>query len=293
MSNVTIYDLQRLFFDEKYCIEYLIQNCVFYSTIPCPTCGDDMELKINREKYRCSKRTCRRECSIRKYTFFFGSTLPCSKILLLAFCWVNGVSWTSTFNMTGHSEHTISSFYGHFRYLVSSSLEEEDSVIGGESIEVEIDETKLGKRKYHRGHRVDGVWILVGVERTLQRKMFVVKIEDRTAATILDVISRHVLPGSIILTDLWKGYLKLTQTLGFEHRTVNHSLEFKNSIDGTCTNTVEGTNNALKMKIMPRNRVKDGIEEHLMEFIWRRKHAEDRWGAFIRALRDIHYTFDQ
>jgi hypothetical protein len=31
---------------------------------------------------------------------------------------------------------------------------------------VEIDESKLGKRKYHRGHRVEVVWVLRMVERT-------------------------------------------------------------------------------------------------------------------------------
>jgi len=73
------------------------------------------------------------------------------------------------------------------------------------------------------------------------------------------------------------------------HRTVNHSVEFKNSIDGTHTNTVEGTNNALKMLIKPRNRVRDNIDMHLHEFIWRRKHSKDQWKAFIDAIRDIHY----
>jgi hypothetical protein len=31
---------------------------------------------------------------------------------------------------------------------------------------VEVDESKFGKRKYHRGHRVEGVWVIGGVERT-------------------------------------------------------------------------------------------------------------------------------
>jgi len=39
-------------------------------------------------------------------------------------------------------------------------------MIGGEGIVVEIDESKFGKRKYSRGHKVDGVWVLEIVERT-------------------------------------------------------------------------------------------------------------------------------
>jgi transposase-like protein len=251
-----------------------------------------MQRKLARRKFRCSKQECKKECSIRTFTFFAGSALPCSKILYLAFCWINGASWTTAKHMTGHSEHTVTAFYAHFRRLVSGSLEEDDSIIGGSAIEVEIDETKLGKRKYHRGHRVDGVWLIVGVERTENRKVFVVQVEDRSAETLSHAISQHVLSGSVVLTDKWKGYTGLS-ALGFEHRTVNHSLEFKNPVDGTCTNMVEGTNNALKMKIMPRNRVKEGIENHLSEFVWRRKYAGELWPAFFSALKETHYTFDE
>ena len=35
--------------------------------------------------------------------------------------------------------------------------------IGEDGIIVEIDESKFGKRKYNRGHRVDGCWVLGGV----------------------------------------------------------------------------------------------------------------------------------
>ena len=55
-------------------------------------------------------------------------------------------------------------------------------------------------------------------------------------------------------------------------------------------NTVEGTNNGLKLKIAPRNRTKDGISEHLGEFIWRRKNSMDLWESFVRALVEINYV---
>ena len=57
---------------------------------------------------------------------------------------------------------------------------------------------------------------------------------------------------------------------------------------GAHTNSIEGSWNALKMQIKPRNRVK-GIEEHLWEFIWRRKNADRLWDAFIDALKDAYY----
>jgi hypothetical protein len=41
--------------------------------------------------------------------------------------------------------------------------------IGGNGMIVEIDESKFGKRKYSRGHRVEGVWILGMIEKTVQK----------------------------------------------------------------------------------------------------------------------------
>ena len=42
--------------------------------------------------------------------------------------------------------------------------------IGGAGVDVEIDESKFGKRKYHKGHRVKGAWVFGGVEKNTERK---------------------------------------------------------------------------------------------------------------------------
>jgi hypothetical protein len=72
------------------------------------------------------------------------------------------------------------------------------------------------------------------------------------------------------------------------HRTVNHSVNFTDPETGVNTNTIEGNNNALKIMIKPRNRVKN-IGDRLGEFVWRRKHRTRLWEAFLEALRDVHY----
>ena len=150
--------------------------------------------------------------------------------------------------------------------MISGSLEQDDAMIGGEGIIVEIDEAKFGKRKYNRGHSVEGVWILGGVERTPERKAFLVQVENRTAELLTSVVKNHVKKGSIIYTDFWKYYNRLEEN-GYEHSTVNHSQNFKDLITGTHTNSIEGTWNALKMQVKPRNRTKDTIDDHLLEFI--------------------------
>ena len=42
---------------------------------------------------------------------------------------------------------------------------ENSEKIGGNGVEVEIDESKFGKRKYYRGHQVEGQWVFGGCEK--------------------------------------------------------------------------------------------------------------------------------
>jgi hypothetical protein len=213
----------------------------------------------------------------------------CSDILYMAHLWLAGALSHSIQQLTSHSSSTVSSFLGHFRSLVASSLEDEHNVIGGPNVIVEVDESKMGKRNYNRGHRVDGVWIVSGVERTPERKVFLRVVENRSANTLLGILGQHVAPGSLVYTDLWKGYCKINERLGLDHYTVNHSLHFKDPTSGVHTNTIEGSWNGLKMKISARNRVKDGMEDKLLKFIWRRRHSNSLWEGFICALREIRY----
>ena len=134
--------------------------------------------------------------------------------------------------------------------------------------------------------------MVVGVERTPERKLFLVQVENRSAETINEILRQHVRPGSIPVTDMWRGYLPPPSELRLRHLTVKYSVEFKNEETGACKNMVEGTNNGLKMKIPLGNRTQSDVGEHLLEFIWRRKHANCLWDEFLNALRSIDYNVE-
>jgi hypothetical protein len=292
MSPVpSIREFNVLFPDEIVCIDFL-KNCrIFYTSLECSECQHPMKRYEGTHCFRCNKRSCSMRgsrISIRTGTFFHGSVMSCIEIMRLAHLWLSKVGVKSAISLSGHSSHTVCAFYAHFRLLVSSALREEDQVIGGQDIEVEVDETKLGKRKYHRGHRVDGAWVVVGIERTAQKKIFLVPVPDRSSETLHSVISSHVAPGSKVITDMWKGYLNV-ERLSMTHLTVNHSVNFKDPVTGACTNTAEGLNSGLKRAIPVRNRVREGLESYLFEYVWRRQNKQRLFEAFIEALRDIHY----
>jgi hypothetical protein len=191
---------------------------------------------------------------------------------------------------TGHDQETVSDYFGWFQQLVCSSLDGESQIIGGEGIIVEIDETKIAKRKYNRGQHIEGAWVLGGVERTDEKKLFLVEVPDRTAETLLTVLSRHLRIGTIVYSDLWRGYIRLTDRLHLEHQSVNHSYHFVDPVTGVHTNTIEATWCALKKSIPITRRTRGKVCGHLIEFIWRRLNQNDLWTAFISALRDVEFT---
>ena len=87
----------------------------------------------------------------------------------------------------------------------------------GNRIIVEVDESKFGKRKSHRGHRVEGVWVVGGVERTPERKVFLTTVEDRKKDTLHLILGNYIKEGSEIRTDCWKGYCGLGRLPGKQY----------------------------------------------------------------------------
>ena len=65
----------------------------------------------------------------------------------------------------GHGSLTVTDWRQFVRETMAVYLQDNSQKIGGPDKIVEIDESKFCKRKYHRGHRVQGQWIFGGVER--------------------------------------------------------------------------------------------------------------------------------
>ena len=222
-------------------------------------------------------------------SFFYRVKAKCNVVLHMAHLWLSGATSSVIHLHLGLTKQVVADYTLFMRELVADSLDEMDFKIGGPNVVVEIDESKFGKRKHNRGHRVDGVWILGGVERTEERRVFLVAVPDRTEETLLDVISTYVLPGSIVHTDLWRGYFNLEQKLNMRHLTVNHSEGFIDRDSGCHTNTIEGTWCGVKRNVPIRNRVASRIDQYLLEFVWRRKNQLSLWKGFIEALAEVGY----
>ena len=92
---------------------------------------------------------------------------------------------------------------------------------------VDIDESKFGKRKYHRRRHVDGHWVFGGIERG-SKDSFMMVVPDRSK---MPIITQYIRPGSTIISDEWRAYSNIGVS-GYTHLTVNHSQNFVNPTTG-------------------------------------------------------------
>ena len=162
--------------------------------------------------------------------------------------------------------------------------------IGGRNEIVEINESKIAKRKYNKGYKVEGVWVISGIQKSrlknkiknVNKRLFLLPIEERNIENISEIIKTYVKKGTTIYTDCWKGYNDL-KNIGYKHKTVNHMKHFKDPETNVHTNTIEGTSNGLKQSMPPRNRNKKNIILQLKEYQWRKKNKEyNIWKQFLK-----------
>jgi hypothetical protein len=85
----------------------------------------------------------------------------------------------------------------------------------------EIEESKFGRRKYHRGHLAKGQWVFGGAERH-SGKTFPVPLPDRSAGTLMAVVEAWIEPGTTVISDCWTAY----RDLG-EYRKLREYIQLK------------------------------------------------------------------
>ena len=77
--------------------------------------------------------------------------------------------------------------------------------IGGPGLHVEIDESLFVCRKANAGRIPPQQWVEGGMCRE-NNECFLYAVEDRSAATLKGIMKNSCLPGTVIVTDEWRGY---------------------------------------------------------------------------------------
>ena len=198
-----------LFGDDALAISFLQDANLIRSQVLCDTCGRFMSCNADPTcsdgfRWRCFTRNaairCRRSLSIRDGSWFQQSNLTLLETLLITYDIVCREQAHRIQSEYGFGSHTIADWGMFCREVMLEYLERSSVKIGGPNKTVEIDESKFGRRKYHRGHPVKGQWVFGGVERE-SGQTFLVPVKDKTADTLLAVIRDWIKPGTKVISD--------------------------------------------------------------------------------------------
>ena len=157
----------------------------------------------------------------------------------------------------------------------------------GQSVVVEADESYFFHRKYHRGRRRHGQWIVGLVDRSTGRCWFEA-VTRRDAPTFQRIISDHVLPGSTIVTVAWRGSNNVGNLNSgiYQHEVIVHQQQFVDSVHADIhTETIEGLWMLVKQKLRYQAGTSRGLfASYLAEFQWCHAHKEHLFGKYLELL---------
>ena len=289
--------------DSETCIEWLMEQELLPRSRNCPKCKKEMKLEIGIHgwgRFRCRKKHSSGgpvERQLTQNTLFEGAKITSMKAVLLIYAFATKMSFDQAIRETSlegeqTSSETVTDWYSYCRETCMDTLDckYDEGEIGGEGHIVEIDECKIGRRKYNKGRMIDGHWILGMIDREGGFRLEICPNNKRDRATLEELIKKHVAPGTTIMTDCWRGYDGLNQQ-GFEHFTVNHKYHFVNPETGANTQMIESNWRPLR-KRLSRGGVKDEqLAMHMCEFLWRKDMVDQKMDAFIGMLQNIKRQF--
>lgn len=234
----TYYDaIARFYNNDTEAHEFLRGHGILPQQVSCPKCDRPCSPGNLQALWRCTgsfvlpKKKKRRFCgftvSDKTGTFLEKTRVPAWKIVLFANIFLNH-SWSH--KTVIHNLDLTRSTSIHWMLLCCGITEEwlkSQTPIGGVGVEVEIDETLLVRRKYNK-RVLKQIWLFGGIERVSKRRFIVPlsEAEDRTnEETLIPLIKKYILPGSIIYSDSWK------EENNIEHYTINPSEDFESFVN--------------------------------------------------------------
>uniref|UniRef100_A0A5S6QID9 DDE_Tnp_IS1595 domain-containing protein n=1 Tax=Trichuris muris TaxID=70415 RepID=A0A5S6QID9_TRIMR len=282
--------IARYMHDEAGAIAFMQEHGILHRDKRCE-CGNAMVLRPKTPSYyrwRCGMRTCGKDVALRSGTWLEGTYLPIRTALLFIHAWsLQKTACSYCEEYPGMNARAAVQWNLAMREVVAGWLLRNPVAVGGPGLTVEVDETLFSRRKYNRGRSLPQQWVLGGVCRETGH-CFLAPVADRSAATLVSVVTANVAAGSTVITDEWRGYRGLSPAQ-YTHMRVNHSLNFVNPETGAHTQTIESLWTQLKYG----NKIRRGThrsmtDSYLWETEWRRRiqPGENPFDKILRAIAE-------
>lgn len=240
------------------------------------------------DKYAFRCRIGREFTTIRKGTYFENSKLSLYHILMLMVYYAEGVTKQDFLKkqLDIDSNSTIVDWKNFIRDLFIDYQISHSSLIGGSGVVVQIDESLICKRKYGVGRILanQDLWIVGGIDEN--GNIFMELTTRRTKPILREIINRHVVPGSIVVTDGWGGYNGIDDQ--YIREIVIHENSFVNS-DGYHTNRIEATWGACKRLLRNNtNKKRELIFSYICEYMFRKKFKGSVLSNMITVIMEMY-----
>lgn len=199
-------------------IHFLLNQGIFKEPPFCQVCGNQLNFKcsifkakstplefkhkddIKSECYRwrCNKRSC--DGRSKSYSMMNGSVFEGMRklphvVLLEWYQYMRGEQNKHMIHYVDTTKNTLTAHHRMVRLIAEEDLRASPKKIGGPGIEIQVDESKFGRKfKHHRGKRGDkenavDIWVVGGIESKIReyeqkRRSFAVVCFNRNKKTL-------------------------------------------------------------------------------------------------------------
>lgn len=232
------------FAEERNAIAYMVRLRWHDGVVKCPTCGStDVTFLPTRDLFQCKATHPKRQFSVKVGTVMESSPIPLGKWLLVAWMLMNCRNGISSYEVARTIGITQKSAWFMLHRLRLAMQEFQPMKLTGT---VEADETYYGgnprnKHVRRRNLATDAKQPILGmVERGGRAAAH--PVPNVKEATVLPVLSAHIDPKAVFITDFFSIYDKVKMA---EHQIINHHQD--QYVNGSIhTNTIENFWSCLK-----------------------------------------------
>ncbi|KAI4293434.1 hypothetical protein PAPHI01_2708 [Pancytospora philotis] len=173
----------------------LLSQVVDRVELKCERCKSRARLDITKDRYdiRCTKKLCNQSRSLWRDTVLEETRIPREQALGVLSLWMDNAPTKLICKLVGVERKAVHRLLKKVSRIAVPRYYEQVEQIGGPDVTVEVDELKFGRRKYNRGHRVEGTWVLSATEKTSRRRIIMIPIENRTKETLLGMLAKYSL----------------------------------------------------------------------------------------------------
>ncbi|KAG0419839.1 hypothetical protein EQH57_0385 [Dictyocoela roeselum] len=269
----------QIFIDTKSAFKYLIEEELIPREVKCESCYGQLKIITDASYalggcFRCSDTKCRKRFSIFKGKNINIPAIPLHSKLLAIYEFLNDDFQKRIANDCDIARSTVYSLRKNINVYIEQKIKPLKNIMLGGSYNVQIDETVIYKGKMitnptNMWDETPGCTWLVGLIEQYSGKIIIEIVPNRQIPTISKLIQKHVLIGTLIITDGHPSYPRSVKDSFCNHEVVNHSKEFSNK-NGFHTNNIENLWSQLKYYDKKRLGVKKCyIMFFLNEFIFR------------------------